>query len=70
MLCRVYLAHLCLYSLGQELLLCVLEIIDEPDISEDMNKDENCFTKVLDWCDVWRIVHKLVLPGMSLPYKT
>ena len=39
-------------SLGQEIPLCILEII-APEIVKDGQTDEDNFMKILDWFDIW-----------------
>ena len=58
----------CLCSLGPELLLCILEIIDEPIVSKNGIFSEKDFKQILDWCDVWIILFKA--NGMPLLVQT
>ncbi len=53
------------YSLGQELLFCILDIVDVPEITKETVIAEDDFKKILDWCDLWIILFGTT--GKSLP---
>lgn len=49
------------FSLGQDLLTCILEIMDMPEVAKEsvisvVNEDD--FRRILDWCDIWIILLK------------
>ncbi len=56
------LVHLCMsllfafYSLGEEIVSHVLEIIDVQEVVNDSEIDENDFVKTLEWSDIWIIL--------------
>ena len=56
---RKYSSTLLTFSLGQEVLSCILEIVDVPAIGKDAVIGENDFERILDWCDVWIILLKM-----------
>ena len=39
--------------MGQQVLLCVVDIIDVPEIVNDRETDEGDFLQILDWLDIW-----------------
>ena len=43
------------YSLGQDLLSCIVDII-VPEIATESENDERNFRKILDWCDIWIVL--------------
>jgi hypothetical protein len=55
------------YSFGQELLSCILDIVDVPEIAKESVIDEDDFRKILDWCDIWVLL--LTTTGKSLRRK-
>ena len=46
------------FSLGQELLSCILDIVDVPEVLKGSESSEDDFIKILDWCDIWIILLK------------
>jgi hypothetical protein len=46
------------FSFGQDLLSCILDIVDIPKVAKDSEIDEDDFRRILDWCDIWIILLK------------
>lgn len=55
-------------SLGQELLNCILEILDVPEVAMESVINESDFQKMLDWSEIWITLFKTTgkLPGDCL----
>ena len=53
------------FSLGRDLLSCILEIVDVPEVSKERMITEDDFAKILDWCDIWIILFQTT--GKCLP---
>ena len=45
-------------SLGRELLVCILDVLDVPDKLKDSDIGEDDFKRILDWCDIWVVLLK------------
>ena len=50
-----YFVILSLYSFGQNLLCCVLDVLEIPVHKENLDR-EDVFKKMLEWCDIWIIL--------------
>ena len=47
-----------LFSLGRELLSCILEMVDVSESVKDNDIGEDDFKKIIDWCNIWIILLK------------
>ena len=50
-----YFVILSIYSFGQNLLCCVLDVLEIPVHKENLDR-EDVFKKMLEWCDIWIIL--------------
>jgi hypothetical protein len=41
------------FALEDELLSCILDVVDVPESAKEGVIHENEFRKCLDWCDIW-----------------
>ena len=46
------------FSLGQELLSCILDIVEVSEVVKDSDIDEDDYKRIIDWCDIWIILLK------------
>jgi hypothetical protein len=47
------------FSLGQELLSCILDIVEVSEVVKDSDIDEDDYKRIIDWCDIWIILLKI-----------